>query len=177
MGCHQEGEVHGDQQSLDSHLDNPKTSCAQSGCHEREIEIGDGKKSRGGTCRGDHGERNERCETFHEQHMKDVGCTSCHVVENTSCNSCHFDSEFDHRKRFYRQIQAKGFKFLMNFKDIQDPEVTKVRTATYQSLTVGAVCEDGECETERAQTFVVFALYASHSVTRGEELVSRHRNG
>ena len=165
MGCHQEGEVHGDQEMLDSHLDNPKTSCAQSGCHARELEIGEGS-----ACRGDQGERNERCENFHKQHMEDVDCTSCHVAENTSCNSCHFDSELDHRKRFYRQIPAKGFKFLMNFKDIQNPEVTKVRTASYQSLTVGAVCEDGDCKTEEAQTFVVFAPYASHSVTRADEL-------
>ena len=170
MGCHQEAEVHGDQGMRDSHLDNPKTSCAQSGCHERELEISKRRHARGGACRGDEGGLNERCVTFHTQHMDDVDCTSCHVAENTTCNSCHFDSELDHRKRFYRQIPAKGFKFLMNFKDIQNPEVTKVRTANYQSLTVGAVCVDGTCDTEDAQTFVVFAPYASHSVTRAETL-------
>ena len=174
MGCHQEAELHGDQVALDSHLDNPKTSCAQSGCHERELKIAGGKKATGGACKGDKGNKvNERCETFHLQHVADVDCTSCHVQSNTTCNSCHFDSELDHRKRFYRQIPAKGFSFLMNFKDIQDPGVTKVRTATYQSLTVGAVCEDGACDTEDAQTFVVFAPYAAHSVTRGEELMCR----
>jgi len=35
---------------------------------------------------------------------------------------------------------------------------------------VGAVCVDGECETDGAQTFVVFALYAAHSVTKGEDV-------
>lgn len=173
MGCHQEGEVHGDETFLESHLDNPKTSCAQSGCHERELKIVQGKKARGGACRGDKVKVNERCETFHSQHMADVDCTSCHVTSNTTCNSCHFDSELDHRKRFYKQIPAHGFKFLMNFKDIQDSEVTKVRTANYQSLTVGAVCEDGVCDTENAQTFVVFAPFASHSVTKGEEVKCR----
>ncbi len=173
MGCHQEAEVHGDKLALDSHLDNPKTSCAQSGCHERELKIATGKKPRGGACSGDKGKVNERCVTFHSQHMEDVDCTSCHVQSNTTCNSCHFDSELEHRKRFYKQIPAHGFKFLMNFKDIQAPEVTKVRTANYQSLTVGAVCEDGFCKTEKAKTFVVFAPFASHSVTRGEELKCR----
>jgi hypothetical protein len=96
------------------------------------------------------------------------------VESNTTCNSCHFDSELEERKRFYRQIPAKDFLFLMNFKDIQDPTVTKVRAATYQSLTVGAVCTGSEdnrvCDTENAQTFTVFAPYAAHAVTRGEEL-------
>jgi hypothetical protein len=147
MGCHQETEVHGDQAALDSQLDNPKTSCAQSGCHERELKIAGGKKATGGACKGDKGSKvNERCETFHLQHVVDVDCTSCHVQSNTTCNSCHFDSELDHRKRFYRQIPAKGFSFLMNFKDIQNPDMTKVRTATYQSLTVGTVCVDGACD-------------------------------
>jgi hypothetical protein len=178
MGCHQEAEVHGDQGVLESHLDNPKTSCAQSGCHERELKIAGGKKATGGACKGDKGNKvNERCETFHVQHVADVDCTSCHVQSNTTCNSCHFDSELDHKKRFYRQIPAKGFSFLMNFKDIQNPEVTKVRTATYQSLTVGAVCtgpdDNRVCDTDGAQTFAVFAPYAAHSVTRGEELMCR----
>jgi hypothetical protein len=170
MGCHQETEVHGDGTERDSHLDNPKTSCAQSGCHERELKIAGGKKATGGACKGDSGKVNERCETFHVQHVADVDCTACHVQSNTTCNSCHFDSEIDERKRFYRQIPAKGFLFLMNFKDIQDPSVTKVRSATYQSLTVGAVCVDGNCDTEGAQTFAVFAPYAAHAVIKGEEL-------
>ena len=172
MGCHHEQEVHGDELMLDSHLDNPKTSCAQSGCHERETRIVAGKKATGGACKGGDGKTNERCETFHVQHMADVDCTSCHIQSNTTCNSCHFDSELNHRKRFYRQIPAVGFKFLMNFPDIQTG-VPKVRTANYQSLTVGAVCVDGECETENAKTFVVFAPFASHSVTKGEELKCR----
>ena len=170
MGCHQKQEVHGDPIELDSHLDNPKTSCAQSGCHGRELAIDSDSGIRGRPCRGDEGGVNERCVTFHTQHINDVDCTSCHVAENTTCNSCHFDSELDHRKRFYRQIPAKGFKFLMNFKDIQNPAMIKVRTGNYQSLTVGAVCVDGECDTEDAKTFVVFAPYASHSVTKAETL-------
>jgi hypothetical protein len=176
MGCHQETEMHGDGTEWDSHLDNPKTSCAQSGCHERELKIAGGKKATGGACRGDQGGGvNERCETFHLQHVADVDCTACHVRSNTTCNSCHFDSELDKRKRFYRQTPAKGFLFLMNYKDIQDPDVTKVRTATYQSLTIGADCVDGVCEfdpedTSDVQTFAVFAPYAAHSVTRGEDL-------
>jgi hypothetical protein len=173
MGCHHEEEVHGDGVALESHLDNPKTSCAQSGCHERELKIAGGKKATGGACSGEQGKVNERCESFHLQHVADVDCTSCHVQSNTTCNSCHFDSELEHRKRFYRQIPAKGFTFLMNFKDIQDPDVTKVRTATYQSLTVGAVCVNGACDTADAQTFAVFAPYAAHSVSRGEELRCR----
>jgi hypothetical protein len=61
----------------------------------------------------------------------------------------------------------------MNFKDIQDPKVSRVRNAKYQALTVGAVCTDGSCVTEDAQTFVVFAPYASHAVTKGESLKCR----
>ena len=171
MGCHKETEVHGDGTDPDSHLDSPKVSCAQAGCHERELGIAGKKKAVGGACRGDQGGGvNARCETFHVQHVADVDCTACHVQSNTTCNSCHFDSELAGRKRFYRQIPAKGFLFLMNFRDIQNPAITKVRTATYQSLTVGAVCEDGTCATDDAQTFVVFAPYASHSVTKGEDL-------
>ena len=172
LGCHQEGEVHGDPVMLDSHLDNPKTSCAQSSCHEREVKIAGGKKATGGACKGDKGQVNERCEFFHLQHMADVDCTSCHIQSNTTCNSCHFDSELDHNKRFYRQIPAHGFKFLMNFEGHQT-DGPKIHTANYQSLTVGAVCVDGDCETEDVQTFVVFAPFASHSVTRGEEIMCR----
>jgi hypothetical protein len=58
----------------------------------------------------------------------------------------------------------------MNFKDIQDPKVTKVRPANYQSLTVGAVCTGGSCAAENPQSFAVFAPYASHSVIKGENL-------
>jgi hypothetical protein len=176
MGCHQETEVHGDGVARESHLDDPKTSCAQSGCHERELKIAGGKKATGGACKGDKGKVNERCETFHVQHVADVDCTSCHVQSNTTCNSCHFDSELEHNKRFYRQIPAQGFTFLMNFKDIQTGE-PKVRSANYQSLTVGAVCtgpeDDRVCDTDNAQTFVVFAPYAAHSVTKAGELMCR----
>lgn len=173
MGCHQETEMHGDGTALDSHLEDPKTSCAQSGCHERELKIAGGKKGTGGACKGDKGGVNQRCETFHVQHMDDVDCTACHVESNTTCNSCHFDSEIDERKRFYTQTPAKDFLFLMNFQDIQDPDVTKVRSATYQSLTVGATCVDGVCDADEAQTFAVFAPYAAHAVTRGENLKCR----
>jgi hypothetical protein len=175
MGCHQAAEVHGDGIAYESHLDDPKTSCAQSGCHERELKIAGGKKATGGACKGGKGGVNERCETFHVQHVADVDCTACHVQSNTSCNSCHFDSELEHKKRFYRQIPAQGFSFLMNFEDIKTGE-PKVRTATYQSLTVGAVCEDSVCDfdpEEDTQTFVVFAPYAAHSVTKAEELKCR----
>jgi hypothetical protein len=172
MGCHQETEVHGDGVEYDSHLDNPRTSCAQSGCHERELKIAGGKKAAGGACKGDNGKVNAHCETFHVRHVGTVDCTSCHVESNITCNSCHFDSELDGRKRFYRQIPAKGFTFLMNFPDIQTGE-SRVRTATYQSLTVGAVCEGGVCNTDGAQTFTVFAPYAAHAVTKAEALMCR----
>jgi hypothetical protein len=175
MGCHKETEVHGDGTAPDAHLDSPKVSCAQAGCHERELQVAGGKKKKAtsGACIGDGGGINTRCETFHNQHVADVDCTACHVQSNSTCNSCHFDSELDGRKRYYRQIPSKGFLFLMNFKDIQDPTLTRVRSANYQSLTVGAVCTDGSCATENAQTFTVFAPYASHSVTKGEGLKCR----
>lgn len=169
MGCHKEQEVHGDTLVLESHLDAPKVSCAQSGCHKRELRLTDSSMRPGGACRGEDGKLNRRCVTFHKEHLEEVDCTACHVQSNTSCNSCHFDSELKRNKRFYQQIPAQGFNFLMNFEDIQTGE-PKVRSASYQSLTVGAVCSDGVCDTGNAQTFVVFAPYAAHSVTKAEEL-------
>ena len=188
MGCHKETEVHGNGTAPDAHLDSPKVSCAQAGCHERELQVAGGKKKAvsgkkkkavSGACIGNDGGTNSRCETFHNQHVADVDCTACHVQSNSTCNSCHFDSELEGKKRYYRQSPATGFLFLMNFKDIQDPKVTRVRAANYQSLTVGAVCTTDEttgariCDTGDAQTFAVFAPYASHSVTKGENLRCR----
>ena len=110
MGCHQETEVHGDGTEPDSHLDSPKTSCAQSGCHERELKIAGGKKATGGACKGDKGGVNQRCETFHLQHVADVDCTACHVQSNSTCNSCHFDSELDHRQALLSADPGQGLQ-------------------------------------------------------------------
>jgi hypothetical protein len=80
-------------------------SCAQAGCHEHELQISGGKNKKtvvSGSCIGDTGGINQRCQTFHNGHVADVDCTACHVQSNSTCNGCHFDSEFDGKQRYYR---------------------------------------------------------------------------
>ncbi len=155
MDCHSKQEMHGDGTAYES-LQEPgalKVSCTQAGCHNTGdllTQIGKGK----GKNRSQVGV-SARAVEFHAQHLATTDCSACHVQSVVACDSCHFDSEVEGKKRFYRQIPQTGFKFLMN-------KNGKVRTATYQALTWGS----SDSNTNDV-SFYVMEPYVAHSIGDG----------
>lgn len=84
----------------------------------------------------------------HDPHDGALHCAACHVASVVSCYNCHFESQVEARiKRAHRPID--GFTMLVN----RDKD-GKVYPASFQSLTY------------RGKTFVAFAPYTAHAVTR-----------
>ncbi len=84
----------------------------------------------------------------HETHTETLECQACHVKTVITCYNCHFESQvIEDVKRPFGAIS--NFVILLN-----DERTNKVNVGTYQSLTY------------QGKSFVVFAPFMGHSITR-----------
>lgn len=156
MDCHAREEMHGDGVQYSS-MQEPgamKTSCTQAGCHRpSDLVLPNAQGARKGK-----GSVTPRAVEFHSQHLDSTDCSACHVQSVVACDSCHFESELAHNKRFYRQIPQKGFKLLLN-------NDGKVHTGSFQSLTWGSTENPSS-----AVSFYVIGPYVAHTISKGENV-------
>ena len=82
-------------------------------------------------------------------HEKSLDCSACHAQSVVSCNNCHFDSQVAGGGRRYYAPAVSGLTFL-----VRREGSGKIHTATMQTLVY------------KDKSFVVFAPYTAHSVTK-----------
>jgi hypothetical protein len=91
----------------------------------------------------------------HDAHNGKLHCSACHLKSVVTCYNCHFDSEVNGvgkiaHKAVGSNDPAEGWVFLVNHNN-------QVRAGNFQSLVY-----------EGGNTFVAFAPFHSHAVTKEE---------
>jgi RNA polymerase subunit RPABC4/transcription elongation factor Spt4 len=133
-------------------------------CHSSKEMHGDGMPYK---SMWDEGARDTTCESCHtgkrpvgtaitadhEPHLGKLHCSACHVKSVVTCYNCHFDSEVNGTGKIAHATVGsddpdQGWVFLVNHNN-------QVRAGNFQSLVY-----------EGGNTFVAFAPFHSHSVTK-----------
>lgn len=153
LGCHQRQGLERTRFTDDVHLAAGFTCMT---CHtEREMH-GDGETY---VSQHDHGATDAKCQNCHQAfknkieahdvHIKSLDCSACHAQSVVTCNDCHFDSQVAGGGRRYYTPAVSGLSFL-----VRNEGSGKIQTATMQTLVY------------KDKSFVVFAPYTAHSVTK-----------
>lgn len=135
-------------------------------CHSLREVHGDGMMynsmwdagARDTTCEGCHTGSNPvgtAVTVSHEPHNGKLHCSACHLKSVVTCYNCHFDSEVNGTGKIAHTTvgsndPGEGWVFLVNHNN-------QVRAGNFQSLVY-----------EGGNTFVAFAPFHSHSVTRDQ---------
>jgi hypothetical protein len=115
VDCHTSAEVHGDGGTYASMFEATHLNTTCDDCHTGDSPVGPVPPS---------------SVQEHMMHLDDIECAACHASTVVSCVNCHFESELDHKKRYYGGPPMNGFMLLVN-----NLQSGKVGPASFQSLT------------------------------------------
>ena len=166
LGCHSRQSKEAELEVTDVHysIDEPKENCVA--CHScREI-CGDGTPYQ---SMWDEGARDANClksgchveadlsTANHTTHKDTLDCSACHLQTVVTCYNCHFDT-------FVNSDVKKAKGALKDWVFLVNDENGKVRAGNFQTLTY------------QDESFVVFAPFHSHSVTKDARACSECHN-